>query len=91
MVHLTRILLFGFYIVFSMAFSQSNDWENRSYTGKGKEKPHTGFVLFLLGCHISDHWMMPVGNFITILIAEEIRIKITGTAMKRLCGRLQRH
>lgn len=46
MVHLTRILLFGFYIVFSMAFSQSNDWENPSYTGKGKEKPHTGFVLF---------------------------------------------
>ncbi|MDQ1100816.1 sugar-binding domain-containing protein [Chryseobacterium sp. SORGH_AS_1048] len=29
-----------------MAFSQSNDWENPSYIGKGKEKPHTGFVLF---------------------------------------------
>lgn len=46
MVHPTRILLFGFYIVFSMAFSQSNDWENPSYIAKGKEKPHTGFVLF---------------------------------------------
>jgi len=37
MVHLTRILLFGFYIVFSMAFSQSNDWEILLIQGKEKK------------------------------------------------------
>lgn len=35
-----------FYIVFSMAFSQSNDWENPSYTWKGKKNRIPDLCLF---------------------------------------------
>jgi len=39
-------LIFVFHIVFSMFFSQSNDWENPSYLQKGKEKSHSAFIIF---------------------------------------------
>jgi len=45
MVH-SKISFLILLIVSVIVFSQSKDWENPSYVEKGKEKPHSTFILF---------------------------------------------